>query len=65
MTMRLHVDRSVCAGHGVCYGTAPEILDADEQGDPIVREDPLREGHVSLGQEVVRRCPERALSLSG
>ncbi len=30
----LKVDRSACAGHGLCYGAEPEIVDSDDQASP-------------------------------
>ena len=61
--MRLAVDRRACAGHGLCYGTAPELLDCDDQGDPIVLTDPLPDPSLAVARRVVDACPERALTL--
>lgn len=59
----LIVDRDACAGHGLCYGAAPEILDCDDQGDPIVTTDPVPEDRLDQARRVVDICPERALAL--
>ncbi|AFR47194.1 MULTISPECIES: ferredoxin [Gordonia] len=59
----LTVDRVACAGHGLCYGVAPDLIDADDQGDPVVPERPLAPGEAALAQEAVAMCPERALAL--
>ncbi|MYX60590.1 hypothetical protein GTZ89_34380 [Streptomyces sp. SID8382] len=32
---RIDVGRHARAGHGLCYGAAPVILDCDDQGDPV------------------------------
>ena len=64
MTARLHVDRQACAGHGLCYGAAPELLDSDEQGDPVITVDPVPDELESVAHEAVRSCPERALSVA-
>lgn len=64
MTARLHVDRQACAGHGLCYGVAPELLDSDEQGDPMITVDPVPDELESIAQEAVRSCPERALTVA-
>ncbi|MFD5746324.1 ferredoxin [Streptomyces sp. NPDC127033] len=64
MTVRISVDRQACAGHGLCYGAAPEILDCDDQGDPVVIRSPLPEGMVGAARHVVDLCPERALTLT-
>ncbi|MCX4098452.1 ferredoxin [Nocardia sp. alder85J] len=62
---RLVVDRNACAGHGLCYATAPDLLGPDDQGDPVVLADPLPADRLDAGQTVVTVCPERALSLTG
>ena len=64
MSRQLHVDRAACAGHGLCYGTAPELLDSDEQGDPVIITDPVPDELVDSARHAVDMCPERALALS-
>ncbi len=59
----LTVDREACAGHGLCYGAAPDLIDCDEQGDPIVPERILTGDELTQALEAVSLCPERALSL--
>ncbi len=63
MAHRLTIDRAACAGHGLCYGAAPEILDCDEQGDPVLVLDPIPDEHLDRARHVVNICPERALAL--
>ena len=63
MEQHLTVDRKACAGHGLCYGAAPDLVDCDEQGDPVVLADPVPEGQVGEARQVVDMCPERALAL--
>ncbi len=63
MTTRLLIDRDACAGHGLCYGSAPTILDCDEQGDPVLLRDPLPDDVGTVAERAVSMCPERALSL--
>lgn len=60
---RLTVDRVACAGHGMCYATAPELIDCDEQGDPIVPERTLAADEMEQARKAIAACPERALSL--
>ncbi|MGX6510996.1 ferredoxin [Rhodococcus sp. SJ-2] len=63
-TRRLVVDRSVCAGHGMCYSRAPEVVDCDDSGYPIVLHDALDgDDHIAAAEEAVAVCPERALTL--
>lgn len=63
MAQHLTVDRTACAGHGLCYGAAPELLDCDDQGDPVVLADPVPVSRVGEARKVVDMCPERALAL--
>lgn len=63
-TRRLVVDRSVCAGHGLCYGRSPEVVDCDDSGYPVILQDALELAeHVAAAEEAVATCPERALTL--
>ncbi|MBH0781037.1 ferredoxin [Nocardia bovistercoris] len=60
---RLVVDRDACAGHGMCYGIAPSLVEPDEQGDPVVLVDPISPAQSADAETAVSVCPERALSL--
>ncbi|MGW5383104.1 ferredoxin [Nocardia sp. NPDC003963] len=60
---RITVDRSACAGHGLCYGRAPELVDCDDQGDPIVLRSELDADQLIAAESIVRSCPEHALSV--
>ena len=63
-TSRLVVDRSVCAGHGLCYSRSPEVVDCDDSGYPVLLQDALElTEHVAAAEEAVAVCPERALTL--
>jgi ferredoxin len=59
----LVVDRKACAGHGLCYSIAPDVIDADDQGDPVITADPIPDDQLELAQNAVEACPERALRL--
>ncbi|MFC9363170.1 ferredoxin [Rhodococcus sp. NPDC057014] len=59
----LKVDRSACAGHGLCYGAEPEIVDSDDQGYPVVVAEPVPEDLRDHLGALVEMCPERALSV--
>ncbi|MBH0776683.1 ferredoxin [Nocardia bovistercoris] len=61
--VRLVVDRAACAGHGMCYGIAPSLVEPDEQGDPVVLIDPISPAQWDDAHTAVSVCPERALSL--
>lgn len=62
MGNHLLVDRKACAGHGLCYSVAPDVLDADDQGDPVVTADPIPDDQFDEADAAVDACPERALS---
>ncbi|MFC0449591.1 ferredoxin [Rhodococcus jostii] len=64
-TRRLLVDRSVCAGHGMCYSRSPEVVDCDDAGYPMILRDALGfDEHIAAAEEAVAVCPERALTLA-
>lgn len=60
----LVVDRSACAGHGMCYATAPDLIDCDDMGDPLPPERALHDDEAELARRAAAACPERALSLT-
>jgi ferredoxin len=64
MARHLAIDRDACAGHGLCYSEAPDVLDSDDQGDPVILEDPVPEDQVDAAERVVQMCPEQALALT-
>lgn len=64
MAWHLTIDREACAGHGLCYSESPEVIDSDDQGDPVILEDPVSEGELEATQRAVQMCPEQALALS-
>ncbi|KSZ60011.1 ferredoxin [Rhodococcus pyridinivorans KG-16] len=63
-TRRLVVDRSACAGHGLCYGRSPQVVDCDDSGYPVLLHELLElDEHIAAAEEAVAVCPERALTL--
>jgi ferredoxin len=62
--MRVIADISVCQGHQLCCGEAPDIFGFDKEGDHVVILQP--EPGESRRAEVtaaVRYCPSFALSI--
>jgi sterol 14-demethylase len=61
--LRVHVDRDLCQGHGVCAGEAPELFRVDPKTGELVvlRESVSAELRAKL-ESAVRHCPTRALS---
>jgi ferredoxin len=63
--MKIRIDADVCAGHGRCYETAPDLITDDEAGHGVVR-DPtadVSDALVAQARTAARVCPERAVVL--
>lgn len=63
-TLRIHVDRDLCQGHGVCVSEAPSVFRIDRASNKIVLE--LEIVDETLRKSVllaVEHCPSRALSV--
>ncbi|MBA4024849.1 MAG: ferredoxin [Gordonia sp.] len=59
----LEVDRTACAGHGMCYGTRPELIDCDDEGYPVIPDPNIGPDTIDPARDAVAVCPERALEL--
>ncbi|HWS58927.1 MAG TPA: ferredoxin [Actinotalea sp.] len=57
----LRVDPLLCEGVGVCARIAPDAVDLDRWGYPVVG--PLEPGQSAAARRAVRGCPRRALWL--
>ena len=63
--MRVTIDTDRCTGHGRCYALAPDVFDADDDGNGVV----CHIGRDLLGDELahaevaVANCPESAIEL--
>lgn len=60
---QLVVDTSVCAGHGLCYSTSPQLIECDDQGYPVVLRNLLSDDDVAAAEAAAIVCPERALTI--
>ena len=61
--MRVVLNRAACSGHGRCYSLAPEVFEADEEGNSVLRfsEVPVElEDKARIGE---LNCPERAITI--
>jgi ferredoxin len=63
--MKASINSTACVGHGLCYTTAPEVYEDDEDGFGRVRHN----GQVPPGKEDAARtgagnCPERAVTVT-
>jgi ferredoxin len=63
--MRIHVDTSVCEGHGECVAVAPQLFDlGDDDGAVHVVGQPSDEESLALARGAESVCPVGAISLS-
>jgi ferredoxin len=60
---RLTVDPIACRAHGLCAELLPELVDLDEWGYPIVRDDGVPARLLAQGRGAVAACPTLALRL--
>ena len=61
--MRYTVDEALCAGHGQCFLTAPDVFAPDEDGlnrdaGKVVEAD---DAQLSRVEAAARTCPEQAI----
>lgn len=64
--MKICIDPDLCAGHGRCWETAPDLVVDDEQGRGVVRR-PGAEIPPELedqARKAVSVCPEGAVILT-
>jgi len=63
----LHLDPIACDGRGLCHYAAPDLIDLDEWGYPLLRDGGLRLGVTSSelpqARAAVEACPMLALHL--
>lgn len=62
--MKVIIDRSLCHGHGRCYMLAPDVFEADNEGDSVLllRAD-LPAELEAQARTAERNCPEGAIRL--
>ena len=61
---RLTVDWTHCRGHGLCAHVAPELVQLDRQGFPVLLDTPVPPWLGRAAQEAVGMCPGLALRLT-
>jgi ferredoxin len=62
----LQVNPILCDGFGHCAELAPELVEIDEWGYPIIRSEPVSLGDTDVYQSAryaERGCPRRALRI--
>jgi ferredoxin len=61
--MRIHIDRSLCSGHGRCFTLSPEVFGYDDQGFSVLLVDEVTPDIEEAVGRGVDGCPEGAISL--
>lgn len=61
--MRIHVERSLCAGHAHCYGVDPDLFPIDDSGYSILEAHEVKPKDEQITRDGVAACPEMALIL--
>ncbi len=61
--LQFAVDRIACDGRGLCAEIAPELIDLDDWGYPILYPGALPEELVGSAEDAVGICPKMALRL--
>jgi ferredoxin len=59
----LHVNPIACAGRALCAEVAPELIQLDDWGFPIIESGPVPPGLIADAEAAVRICPLLALRL--
>ena len=63
MTLTLRINPIACTGHRACAEVAPELIEPDEWGYPIVHAGPVPRGLEREARRAVATCPVLALRL--
>ncbi len=63
MTLTLRINPIACTGHGVCAEVAPELIEPDEWGYPILNAGPVPVRLEREARKAVGACPVLALKL--
>ena len=63
MDVKLRIDWILCDGYSLCSPEAPDVIDLDEWGYPIIRSGVIAEHELKGVKRAVGACPMSALSL--
>jgi ferredoxin len=61
--MRIHIDRSLCTGHGRCFSLVPEVFAFDEEGFGVIRLETITPDLEAAARRGAGACPERAIAV--
>jgi ferredoxin len=62
MSRQLRVDWPACRARGLCFELLPEVVELDDWGYPVVREE-VSDDLLAAARTAVRSCPRLALRL--
>jgi ferredoxin len=62
--MHVHIDRSLCTGHGRCFSLAPEVFGYDDEGFSVLKLETIPSGLEAAARRGAGGCPERAVTLA-
>jgi ferredoxin len=63
MSLKLEINPIACSGHGLCADLAPELIEMDEWGYPMIHERVPSDLSVHA-KRAVNACPTLALRLT-
>ena len=61
--MKIHLDKSLCVGHGRCYELAEAVFTDDERGYAVLRSETVPAEHEAAARRAEGNCPERAIRI--
>ena len=61
--MKVEVDRTKCAGLGVCESQAPTVFEVDDDGHLVLLKADISDDELEGVEEAVAGCPTEALRL--
>lgn len=62
--MKVHVDKQICAGFGVCLGLSTEVFELHDDGYAIVLVSEVPPELEEVVRTAVSQCPSGAISIS-
>ena len=63
MEQKLRIDWILCDGYSLCGDLAPDVIDLDDWGYPIIAPGPIHPAHLRDVKKAVAQCPMKALKL--
>ena len=57
------LDAEGCQGHGRCYGIAPGLFDADDEGHSVLLSAEVPDGHLTEARDAAASCPEEVITI--